>query len=76
MVQADSTVNQDFRLWAPVNLTFPLSYSFIGYMEVNPWVGNYQPSFREENRVYQQLLYRRKFSFVKVSDVLGWKNDS
>jgi len=30
------------------------------------WVGNYQPSFREENRVYQQLLYRRKFPFVKV----------
>lgn len=99
MVQADSTVNQDFRLWAPVYLTFPLSSSFIGYMEVNPrfgddvskfdqlllrpavgykltdhlsiwqgyaWVGNYQPSFSEEHRVFQQLLYRRKFPFVKV----------
>ena len=99
MAQADSTVNQDFRLWTPVYLTFPLSSSFIGYMEVNPrfgddvseldqlllrpavgyklndhfslwqgyaWVGNYQPSFREENRLYQQLLYRRKFPFVKV----------
>ena len=85
VVQADSTVHQDFRLWAPVYLTFPLSSSFIGYMEVNPrfgddvseldqlilrpavgyklndhfplwqgyaWVGNYQPSFREENRVH------------------------
>ena len=99
MVQADSTVNQDFRLWAPVYLTVPLSPSFIGYMEVNPrfgddvseldqlllrpavgykltdhlslwqgyaWIGNYQPSFREENRLFQQLLYRRKFPFVKV----------
>ena len=99
VAQADSTVNQDFRLWAPVYLTVPLSSSFIGYMEVNPrfgddvseldqlllrpavgykltdhlslwqgyaWVGNYQPSFREENRVFQQLLYRRKFPFVKV----------
>ena len=97
VVQA--TVNQDFRLWAPVYLTVPLSSSFIGYMEVNPrfgddvseldqlilrpaigyklndrfsvwqgyaWVGNYQPSLREEDRLYQQLTYREKFSFVKV----------
>jgi len=40
VVQADSTVNQDFRLWAPVYLTFPLSSSFIGYMEVNPRFGD------------------------------------
>ena len=99
VAQADSTVNQDFRLWAPVYLTFPLSSSFIGYIEVNPrfgddvseldqlilrpavgyklndhfslwqgyaWVGNYQPSLQEENRLYQQLLYRRKFPFVKI----------
>jgi Protein of unknown function (DUF2490) len=99
VAQADSTVNHDFRLWAPVYLTFPLSSSFIGYMEVNPrfgdnvseldqlllrsmvgykltdhlslwqgyaWIGNYQPSFSEENRLYQQLQYRRKFPFVKV----------
>ena len=26
----------------------------------------YQPSFREQNRMYQQLLYRRTFPFVKV----------
>jgi hypothetical protein len=97
VVQA--TVSQDFRLWAPVYLTVPLSSSFIGYMEVNPrfgddvseldqlllrpavgyklndhfslwqgyaWVGNYQPSLHEENRLYQQLLYRRKFPFVKI----------
>ena len=38
VVQA--TVNQDFRLWAPVYLTFPLSSSFIGYMEVNPRFGD------------------------------------
>lgn len=30
------------------------------------WVGNYQPSLREEDRLYQQLTYREKFSFVKV----------
>ena len=40
VVQADATVNQDFRLWAPVYLTFPLSSSFIGYMEVNPRFGD------------------------------------
>ena len=39
-VQADSTVDQDFRLWSPVYLTFPLSPSFIGYMEVSPRFGN------------------------------------
>jgi hypothetical protein len=98
-VQAGSTVNQDFRLWSPVYLTFPLSPSLSGYMEVNPrfgddvseldqlllrpaigykltdhlslwqgyaWVGNYQPSFREENRVFQQLLYNRKSTFVRI----------
>ena len=98
-VHADSTVNQDFRLWAPIYLTVPLSTSFIGYMEVNPrfgddvsqldqlllrpaigykltdhvslwqgyaWIGNYQPSFREENRLFQQLIYKQTFPFVKV----------
>lgn len=40
VVQADLTVSQDFRLWTPVYLTFPLSSSFIGYMEVNPRFGD------------------------------------
>ncbi|MGH7148037.1 MAG: DUF2490 domain-containing protein [Nitrospiraceae bacterium] len=99
-VHADSTVKQDFRLWAPVYLTVPLSTSFIGYMEVNPrfgddvseldqlilrpaigykltdhwslwqgyaWVGNYQPRFIEENRLFQQLLYKETFPFVKIT---------
>lgn len=99
VVQADSTLNQDFRLWSAVFLTFPLSSSFIGYMEVAPrsgddvskltqlvlrpavgykltdqlslwqgyaWYGNYQPRFTEENYVWQQLLYARKYPFVKV----------
>ena len=30
------------------------------------WVGNYQPRFIEENRVFQQLLYKRTFPFVKL----------
>jgi len=30
------------------------------------WIGNYQPRFTEEHRVFQQLLYSRKFSFVKL----------
>lgn len=30
------------------------------------WVGTYQPSLREEDRLYQQLTYLEKFSFVKV----------
>ncbi len=98
-VHAGSTVNQDFRLWSPVYLTFPLSPTFVGYMEVNPrfgddvseldqlllrpaigykltdhlslwqgyaWIGNYQPRFSEEHRVFQQLLYKRTFPFVKL----------
>jgi uncharacterized protein DUF2490 len=40
------------------------------------WVGNYQPSFREENRLYQQLLYVANFHSSKFSVVLGWNNDS
>lgn len=97
--RAGSTVNQDFRLWSPVYLTFPLSHSLIGYMEVNPrfggdvseldqillrpaigykltdhlslwqgyaWIGNYQPRFSEEHRVFQQLLYKRTFPIVKL----------
>jgi hypothetical protein len=99
-VIADSTLKQDFRLWAPVYLTVPLSSSFIGYMDVTPrfgdnvsnldqlylrpaigykltdrvslwqgyaWVGNYQPSFFVENRLFQQLLYVEKFPFVKLT---------
>jgi hypothetical protein len=30
------------------------------------WIGNYQPSFSEENRVFQQLTYNRKFPSVKI----------
>jgi hypothetical protein len=29
------------------------------------WVGNYQPRFLEEHRVFQQLTYGRKFSLAK-----------
>jgi hypothetical protein len=98
-VHAGPTVNQDFRLWSPVYLTFPLSPSLLGYMEVNPrfgddvseldqlllrpaigykltdrlslwqgyaWIGNYQPRFSEEHRVFQQLLYKRMFPFVTL----------
>jgi hypothetical protein len=35
-----STLKQDFRLWAPVYMTVPLSTSFLGYMEVNPRFGD------------------------------------
>jgi hypothetical protein len=30
------------------------------------WVGNYQPSFVEENRIFQQLIYSRKFPSLKI----------
>jgi hypothetical protein len=99
MVHAGSTVNEDFRLWSPVSLTFPLSPTLIGYMEVNPrfgddvseldqlilrpavgykltdrlslwqgyaWIGNYQPRFSEEHRVFQQLLYKRMYPSVTL----------
>ena len=99
-VHAASTVKQDFRLWAPIYLTVPLSTSFIGYMEVNTrfgddvseldqlilrpaigykltdhislwqgyaWIGNYQPRLTEEHRVFQQLLYKETFPFVKIT---------
>jgi len=99
-VIADSTLKQDFRLWAPIYLTVPLSPSFIGYIDVTPrfgddvsnldqllirpaigykltdrvslwqgyaWVGNYQPTFINENRLFQQLLYVETFPFVKLT---------
>lgn len=99
-VLADSTLKQDFRLWAPIYLTVPLSPSFMGYMDVTPrfgddvsnldqlllrpaigykltdqvslwqgyaWVGNYQPTFVQENRLFQQLLYIERFPFVKLT---------
>lgn len=39
-VLASENVQQDFRLWAPVFLTVPLSTSFLGYAEVNPRFGD------------------------------------
>ena len=37
---ASENTQQDFRLWAPVFLTVPLSTSFLGYAEVNPRFGD------------------------------------
>lgn len=103
-VLASENTQQDFRLWAPVYLTVPLSTSFLGYAEVNPrfgddvsqldqlilrtavgyklndrwsvWQGyawntvyysaNDQPNFTGENRIYQQLVYKDKFSFLET----------
>lgn len=31
------------------------------------WITNYQPNFRDEHRVYQQLSYRHNFSGAKLS---------
>jgi hypothetical protein len=39
-VFASENTQQDFRLWAPVYLTVPLSTSFLGYAEVNPRFGD------------------------------------
>ena len=39
-IHAGSTVKQDFRLWAPVFLTVPLSTFFIAHMEVDPRFGD------------------------------------
>ncbi len=102
-VLASENTQQDFRLWAPVYLTVPLSTSFLGYAEVNPrfgddvsqldqlllrtalgyklndnwsvwqgyaWVTSYykandQPDFNGEHRIYQQLSYKDKFSFLE-----------
>jgi hypothetical protein len=30
------------------------------------WIGNYQPRFADEHRVFQQLVYSRKFPSVKI----------
>lgn len=30
------------------------------------WIGNYAPRFIEEHRIFQQLVYSRKFQFVKI----------
>ena len=40
VLAAGSTLKNDFRLWAPVFLTVPLSQNFIGYAEVNPRFGD------------------------------------
>lgn len=40
VLAASSTLQQDFRVWAPVYLTVPLSTSFLGYAEVNPRSGD------------------------------------
>ena len=40
VLAAGSTLSNDFRLWAPVFLTVPLSTSYIGYAEVNPRFGD------------------------------------
>ncbi len=86
---------QDFRLWAPVYLNFPVSGPVKGYMEANPrfsddasqinqlllrpaigyqltptislwqgyaWVANYEPTYKQEHRIFQQLIYNNQFS--------------
>ena len=96
---ADSDLNQDFRLWAPVYLNFPISGPVKGYMEANPrfsddasqidqlllrpavgyqltstislwqgyaWVANYEPRYLQEHRIFQQLIYSKKFSTFKL----------
>jgi len=40
VLAADSTLSNDFRLWAPVYLTVALPQNFIGYAEVNPRFGD------------------------------------
>ncbi len=96
---ADSELNQDFRLWTPLYLNFPLSGPVKGYMEANPrfsddasqidqlilrpaigykltstislwqgyaWVANYEPTYTQEHRIFQQLIYSNKFSTFKL----------
>lgn len=92
---AASETIQDFRLWTPVYVNFPISGPVKGYLEANPrfsddasqinqlllrpavgyqltptislwqgyaWVANYQPSYTQEHRIFQQLIYNNKFS--------------
>ncbi len=86
---------QDFRLWTPVYVNFPISGPVKGYLEANPrfsddasqinqlllrpaigyqltptislwqgyaWVANYEPTYKQEHRIFQQLIYNNKFS--------------
>ena len=106
---AQSTFNQDYRLWSPVFITAKLPASFLAHLEVQPrfadldedgridqlilrpalgyqltenlsiwqgyaWIGNFnqrhtppQSPFFEESRIYQQILYSRKFEFFKIT---------
>jgi Protein of unknown function (DUF2490) len=106
---AQSTFNQDFRLWWPVFMTVKLPSSFLAHLEVQPrfadldedghidqliirpaigyqltenlsiwqgyaWIGNFnqrhtppQSPFFEESRIYQQILYSRKFDSFKIT---------
>ena len=60
VLAAGSTLSNDFRLWAPVFLTFPLSTSFLGYAEVNPRLG-------EDVSNLNQLLLRTAIGY-KLND--------
>ncbi len=40
------------------------------------WIGSYRPRFIGEHRSFQQVIYSRKFSFLKLLSRPGWKNAS
>ena len=60
VLAAGSTLSNDFRLWAPVFLTVPLSTSFVGYAEVNPRLG-------EDVSNFNQLILRTAIGY-KLND--------
>lgn len=64
--QAQSTFNQDFRLWAPVYLNVNLPARFLGYMEVNP-------RLKEDVSTIDQLLLRPALGYQLTEKLSLWQ---
>ena len=63
---AGSDLNQDFRLWAPVYLNFPISGPVKGYMEANP-------RFSNDASQIDQLLLRPAVGYQLTSTISLWQ---
>jgi len=63
---AGSNLNQDFRLWAPVYLNFPISGPVKGYMEANP-------RFSNDVSDFDQLILRPALGYQLTPTLSLWQ---
>jgi len=61
-----SDLKQDFRLWAPVYLNFPITGPVLGYMEVNP-------RFSDDVSQIDQLLLRPAVGYQLTPAISLWQ---